>query len=513
MSTTRAPPTTADGPSAVQTEYYLATGASASGVKPRNIALPASDVATDNECTSSIVDAQGTPSLGPSSSPIPTLPEYTLFLDEDGILFLRDVYGSCYEITRGASDALFQSSLTGVPMHHLRLFGPSTRGPSTESDLSDLTPAGELPQLNLDIDPDLLDSTQISQLNAIHEHLGSMNSRIITTTAMVAEHQAATEQMQDNIQQLRRDVLSRVDSLRNEVNSQRSRLNRVLDDNLRVVLETGASNDHVAGILNTMSKNGGAHRMARAPPAQLDDPSVAPREPLPSAVKQAVDTAVSPRTAGESHESFDRCAQATLRTKEATLAAFPLPVVDTGAPPLGPRTAGFVPPPADPYLSVGSASRAHIRFEQQHTHADLRQARMLDAGDRRHETPVTMNNSTSAYVSGAGGVRRDVLTEFADDAADVIQEIIFGKVGTRIQLPPDRSFAKKTKTDQPNDQTPSEPELRAGQNGTRDRGRMMKIGGLDDTTRQVMRERTALVFGDRQRDKGSGPMGPGSRSE
>ncbi|KAJ7046136.1 hypothetical protein C8F04DRAFT_1322762 [Mycena alexandri] len=58
---------------------------------------------------------------------------------------------------------------------------------------------------------------------------------------------------------------------------------------------------------------------------------------------------------------------------------------------------------------------------------------------------------------------------------------------------------------QPNDQTPSKPELRAGQNGTRDRGRMMKIGGLDDTMRQVMRERTALVFGDRQRDEGSGP--------
>ncbi|KAJ7039276.1 hypothetical protein C8F04DRAFT_1179192 [Mycena alexandri] len=58
---------------------------------------------------------------------------------------------------------------------------------------------------------------------------------------------------------------------------------------------------------------------------------------------------------------------------------------------------------------------------------------------------------------------------------------------------------------QPNDQTPSEPELRAGQNGTRDRGRMMKIGGLDDTTRQVMRECTALVFGDGQRDEGSGP--------
>ncbi|KAJ7037067.1 hypothetical protein C8F04DRAFT_1180792 [Mycena alexandri] len=57
---------------------------------------------------------------------------------------------------------------------------------------------------------------------------------------------------------------------------------------------------------------------------------------------------------------------------------------------------------------------------------------------------------------------------------------------------------------QPNDQTPSERELRAGQNGTRDRGRMMKIGGLDDTTRQVMRERTALVFGDRQRDEGRG---------
>ncbi|KAJ7018849.1 hypothetical protein C8F04DRAFT_976558 [Mycena alexandri] len=48
-----------------------------------------------------------------------------------------------------------------------------------------------------------------------------------------------------------------------------------------------------------------------------------------------------------------------------------------------------------------------------------------------------MNNTPSAYVSGTGGEGRDVLTEFANDAADVIREIINSKVGIRVPLPPD----------------------------------------------------------------------------
>ncbi|KAJ7772321.1 hypothetical protein B0H16DRAFT_1769073 [Mycena metata] len=122
--------------------------------------------------------------------------------------------------------------------------------------------------------------------------------------------------------------------------------------------------------------------------------------------------------------------------EEGVLTAFPLPTVDSLGVGPGPRTKVFVPLPAD-YQSVGSASRAHLRFEEAQSAGEYRRARMLDNTEARaHHIPVAMNNSASAYASGLGG-HRDVLSEFADSAEDVIREIIDGKVGTRIPLPPD----------------------------------------------------------------------------
>ncbi|KAJ7760355.1 hypothetical protein B0H16DRAFT_1719862 [Mycena metata] len=425
MTTTGNPQAAAETLSAAKTEYYSVPGHP--GVDPAQVALPDSEIATNDGRSSASVGEHSSPGLGNHYSRTPpSIPDYTLHADDGGRYFLRDALGVRYEIVSGATDG---------PASHT----PEPVGPTHYS----AAPGGdeELPDLELDINPDDLSTTQLGQLDAIRGHIGSLNSRMLATTAMVAEHQAATEQMQDTIQILRRDVLSRVDSLRNEVNSQRSRLNRVLDDNLRIVLETGVSNEKVSSILNQMNKNGGAHRVDRPPPVQISDPSIAARVPLPQGLQAAVNATVAPRMTGESLESFERRASAVLRTKEATLSAFPFPPVegDPPAPPMGPRVAAFVPPPADRYLSVGSALCAHVRYEEPRARAGLQKARMLDEHDRRQRitTPVAMNNTASAYVTGTGREGRDILSEFADDAANSIREIIQSKVGTRIPLPSD----------------------------------------------------------------------------
>ncbi|KAJ7870102.1 hypothetical protein B0H14DRAFT_2571518 [Mycena olivaceomarginata] len=250
---------------------------------------------------------------------------------------------------------------------------------------------GSYPPLALDIDPDTLSSSQMSQLNASRGHLGTAHSRVIAATALVAEQQAATETMHDSIQDLRGEMLSRVDSLRNEVNSRRSRLNRVIDDNLRIVLETGASGSQIKNLLHTMSQNGGVHRVDRPPPAIVEVPVVAPQESIPANVRAAVDSTVTPRTVWESRDEFERRAHGVLRAKENALAAFPLPK-DSSSVPMGPHVAQFV-PPASTYESIGSASRAHLRFDETRAVGQLRKARVLDKNDRRtRSTPVAMNN-------------------------------------------------------------------------------------------------------------------------
>ncbi|KAJ7608308.1 hypothetical protein DFH06DRAFT_1149041 [Mycena polygramma] len=246
-----------------------------------------------------------TPVAGGSPNPDAGIFQYLLYHDDEGRPYLRDSNGVRYTVSAvgPSSDRNYGSSPSGIPMHHSVLFSTE---PSTESALSASSPertsAENYPALALDIDPNILSSDQISQLNAIRGHLGTANSRVLAATAIIAEHQAATEDVHEVIQALRGEVLTRVDSLRNEVNSQRSRLNRVLDNNLKLVVETGASGAQVKDLLLIMNRNGGAHRSDRPAPT-MGTPVVAPMEPLPAEIRTAVDAVVPPRMDGETSES------------------------------------------------------------------------------------------------------------------------------------------------------------------------------------------------------------------
>ncbi|KAJ7713404.1 hypothetical protein DFH07DRAFT_974754 [Mycena maculata] len=172
-----------------------------------------------------------------ASQPGSRTARYTLHADEHGSPYLTDAAGNRLEVSRAEGPTAMSRASSiqsdggdggdNGPVHHSTLFSTE---PSTETILSESVLAEgatgdanspQLPELELDIDPDTLNATQIRQLNAIRGYLGASNARLAATTAIVAEQQAATEDMQDTINATRNEVVSRIDSLKNEISSQR----------------------------------------------------------------------------------------------------------------------------------------------------------------------------------------------------------------------------------------------------------------------------------------------------
>ncbi|KAJ7756103.1 hypothetical protein DFH07DRAFT_959243 [Mycena maculata] len=415
--------TMAEQPSAAHLEFVSAQSRANPALSATSIADGADDVA-----------ARST-----ASSPAPGSTRVVLHRDASGIPYITDDAGRQLRVSsadNGGSASSGPGDATNVAIHHSRLFELRTsddgRPTSSESALSDSTPpelsAAEYPQLDLDIDPDSLNATQIGQLNQIRAHLGTANARLVTTTAMLAEHQTATEATHNAIQAVRTEVVSRLDSLRNETNDQRSCLNHCLDDNLHVLRDTGASVTQV----NLFSL------------AQL----VRDRNSrLPVSVTNAMNSVVSPRKDNETVDEFEKRVAATLRTKEQTHAAFPLPEVlgvaassgvDAGDARTMARNLPYVPGNFIPHNPAGDIARATVLHDfrrLQDMESSASRARFADDPvDRTRAPSVGMNTSVSGYHSGAGLDGRDVISEFADDMENIIRETIDHRVGTQLEL-------------------------------------------------------------------------------
>ncbi|KAJ7503829.1 hypothetical protein B0H11DRAFT_2222444 [Mycena galericulata] len=402
----------------------------------------------------------------------------TIHLDERGVPYLLDGDGN--QVAAGDSISIQhfvrdRSASTeagddadGVPMHHSALF-PDQRQqsaePSSESGVSDSIPTGapreglsaiespaNLPTLGLGIDPMETTVEDVRRLNAVRGHLGAANARLLATTAIVAEQQATTEELQESIYSTRVEVLSRLDSLRNEVTSQRARISRCLDDNLRVLQETGASSSQINDILNMIRENGGSPRQDRQVPPHLDAPTSTPSVVVPESVQTAANAVISPRAASESSDSFLKRAGATLRTKNQTLSAFPLPTAGVATNPV--ETKPSAPTPAVvPKFTLLNEAKATGRFEMPLDHRKLatdsgnvriermmnttqpsvRRVQMTSASNARG-VPAGMNNSISGYHAGAHA--EDVVEEFTSEMEEVIRQTIDRRVGMKIELPP-----------------------------------------------------------------------------
>ncbi|KAJ7429998.1 hypothetical protein B0H11DRAFT_2264478 [Mycena galericulata] len=441
-------PTLPENPSAIGTEYY-----SAAPSAPANDAVSSGDVA---------------PHAIDNLDPVVRV---TLHTDENGSPYIVDEHGQRMRIVNhdrlssvSRAGTSTPDDAVGVPAHHCTLFSTGT-GPSSESNLSESERIGippdtnsdtrspSLPALDLDIDPDMLSHAQIRQLNAIRGHLGAANSRLATTTAIIAEHQTVTERLRESIVETRREVISRIDSLRNEVTSQRSRLNRCLDDNLRTMRETGASGAQISELLQAIST--GKKVLQKAPIIPLDQPalSVPLISTIPSAVLAAAKIALPPRADNETADAFDARADATLRTKDQTFAAFPLPSVDVAAPAVLPPapTAKLAPrfELLNAYKAAGSLDRHPDHIERAADMGDYRREKArtaaaaslsigrgaLDSISTMRGVPAGMNNSASGYHVNAAN-EHGVIEDFANDMEGLIRQTIEHRVGTKVELPP-----------------------------------------------------------------------------
>ncbi|KAJ7625122.1 hypothetical protein DFH06DRAFT_1142425 [Mycena polygramma] len=381
--------------------------------------------------------------------------------DERGNPFLVDREGYTVRLTQSAMGRSATSSSednnSGVPMHPHSLFGlqaatssPPPRAyhqvsPPPVAYESMLGPEAAIshPPLDLDIDPDILTGEQIGQLNAIRAHLGTANTRLTASTAIIAEQQAATEDIHDAIQVARLEAVSRLDSLKDEVNSQRARLNRCLDDNLRTLKDNGASTSQVNELLEILNRNQGAHRLPRIVPHENITASMA-SVPLPSEVLSSVGAVIPPRAPHETADDFERRADAVLRTKEKVHQAFPLPALprsdeqdlrrerDRERDPLTQHhTILNSRHPASVVRSRREIERleglrppgiSHARFEDGISSISMRDQGGLGA---------SISGYHSAVVDG-----RDVMNDFADDMSDIIRTTIEHRIGKRIELPP-----------------------------------------------------------------------------
>ncbi|KAJ7163391.1 hypothetical protein C8R43DRAFT_1123005 [Mycena crocata] len=441
MSRNSVSPQPAEVLSAGGTEFYSAPGTLGQGPE-RTPRAHVSDVAP----SLGVKTPEANISAGLSPNRRPT----KLFMHRDEnqrVIFMTDEHGNRFEPEYGDEPSLDHRTVTpssdgeftGVLAHHSMLFAMSTEPGeiSTESVLSESTPA-EGYAIELDMDPDTLSDAQKVQLNSIHGHQSTLMAKLITTTAMVAEQQAATEEIQDRILEVRREVISHVDSLCNGVNSQVSRLNRCLDDTVRIIRETGASSTQVQSILRIMGHNGGTHHVERDAPPPHEEPLVVHRPRLPKDIRASLDAAVFPQGVDEGPDESERRAHGVLRTKEYAHAAFPLPdTVERNSPALGvptPKTARFENDLA-PY-DVSSISCARDVLWNASDTARFKSQRLPDAA------PIPLHNSAVAYASGRADTACDGVADFADDTADQIYELIDAKGSIKQELPPSCHSAK-----------------------------------------------------------------------
>ncbi|KAJ7917861.1 hypothetical protein B0H13DRAFT_1869900 [Mycena leptocephala] len=429
----------AEHTSAAQTEFASAQ----SHIAPNRLGSPQTAAGPAVESTD---DVATDPSVAQSSGPAMV----SVHTDEDGNPFVTDEEGCRWIIARsswGRSPTSTPNEV-GVPMHPINLFGMTPidhhGGSGRTSSMSSVSHGLGRDQV-LDIDPDTLTSEQISQLNAIRAHLGTANARLTATTAITAEQQVSTEDMHDNIHAVRTEVISRMDSLRNKVNSQRARLNRCLDDNLRTLKDTGASTAQVNKLLEIMTRGNGAHRRPFIGPDRLHSVSTAPSVKLPADVRAVVNVVIPPRDASESAEDFDKRAAIALRLKEQTHQAFPLPPTTTsGAQDVGVDeiTHRHTLLNSRPLADLGRTPPGEaIRV------LDLRAPGMAPrptrASQRMNRMPIDWHLREWPPRSLGG---RDVMTEFADDMSDVICTTVEHRVGVRFDLPP---HVRPAKVDNP----------------------------------------------------------------
>ncbi|KAJ7684862.1 hypothetical protein DFH06DRAFT_1313235 [Mycena polygramma] len=453
---------TLEDPSRVASEFYSATSDLGHPVVEPSTGPTVAGPESLDDVAPPMVERRPLGPLSPNrraSSASRAQVEVVMQTDDWGDPFLVHREGYAVRIVRPSESRSATSGSEdspGVPRHHAALFGNPANPPSSSpppqaysqvspppASYENTTMSGadqtlQLPELELDLDPNVLTSKQIGQLNVIRAHLGTANARLTASTAIIAEQQAATEDVHDTIQSVRAEVVSRLDSLKNEVNSQRARLNRCLDDNLRTLTDNGASTHQVNKLLEIMNRNNGEHRLPREVTHPVETLSTSsPNLTMPPHVVASTNALIPPRAPHETLEEFEKRAGAVLRIKEQAHRAFPLPEV----PPREEVDQGLA-PTTQCHTELNSCHPSTIVCSQ-HEIDRLERQRAINGSHARFQDGHSVIDSPapSAMATSISGYRstiidgRDVMTDFADDMSEVIRTTIEHRIGERIELP------------------------------------------------------------------------------
>ncbi|KAK7016265.1 hypothetical protein R3P38DRAFT_3203088 [Favolaschia claudopus] len=260
------------------------------------------------------------------------------------------------------------------------------------------------------------------------------------------EQQNTAEDMREALHKVREEALGKINSLKIELNEQRNKINRCLDENIRIMKEMGSSSLQIAELLNGFKIKSKLGSRNHHPTVTIKSPEPI-HESLPPNFRTEVSRHLPPKNNPESQDEFDQRADRAMRTAERTHHTFPLPsTTKPESPAAAHKPHQHTDPihqaaldgrlPASPQtMFVSSASRAGRRADRD---TEQRWQSATRLANSLHRAPIPVNNSISAYRAGLdrGDRIQDVMNEFSENAADLIRETIALKVGSRFDLLP-----------------------------------------------------------------------------
>ncbi|KAF8180274.1 hypothetical protein K438DRAFT_1976790 [Mycena galopus ATCC 62051] len=257
----------------------------------------------------------------PTQEQQPTAPEprrrFKMHVDVHGVSYLRDTTtGNRFELSEDEMEL-------NSPLPEGQGAATDTT-PSSPSALTDTPPqiTGEkiLAALVADLQKGPLTMDLAKRFNSIRGMLSLTRESLLTTSGLVARQWYEIGHLSGSLHTLGDEVSNRMDALSEAVVGASHKLERVLENNLRILRATGATNLQLAELSASIRSSSRQPTIPISrPPAHLG-PLATPTDM--AEVQPSIDRALPPRCDNESNEVFERCAKAALACRENAAGTF-----------------------------------------------------------------------------------------------------------------------------------------------------------------------------------------------
>ncbi|KAJ7602461.1 hypothetical protein DFH06DRAFT_1329202 [Mycena polygramma] len=304
---------------------------------------------------------------------------------------------------------------------------------STLSDESDLTPetrsdapATDNPESLLkalldEIEPSELSPKHIGTLQAVYGALVTSRTRLLNTTAVVVDQRKSSLETRESLQQFRDETAERFTAFDEALTTDRTSLERCIQDNLKLLAELGQSEETMAHILQQVRSPGFGHGR---PLPVLPQLSTQGHQEINEPMVNELNSALPPRQPHETMDEFRRRAALSAASKRRAADAFPLPAFKSD--------------------SARPSAPAHVKYTRFEDPGSISSApRYRQRDPEAVSTGFGPSVSAIDRASGIGKPTFDAMEEFNAEAEALIRSIIYRQVGTELANVPSRVRAPK----------------------------------------------------------------------